>query len=392
MKVIQGQDLVNELRNLSEKVTKRLWISVPYIGSQVNVRKILGKAWFDKPSVSVKLLTDTSDLNSIDTETLQLFYERGPVRTILGLHAKIYIIDDQCIITSANLTNTAFAKRHEIGIKLDAIETKNVLIIFNDWWKQGRNINPNELNKIFSTKSKSDKENSKFLKTLYELPLDPGSFTKNLSKNFLEYERLLDDYNDFSQKYCSIQRIWPSQPIFFEVDGFLDFLYSKGATPSKKYEINNPKKLTDTEQITQIKKWGEKFKQWSKEQENNDWRLSNSKFISKQLQHKKLDALTKDEMKDILLRTNAGNSRRGNCNTIVNENKLSDVKKAINTLVNEHELPLPQRFKECSQIKGIGPSIMNELLGFCYPDKYPLINKRSNSGLKFFGYKIKAYK
>jgi hypothetical protein len=391
MKILEGQNLVNQLRTISEKVKKRLWIVVPYIGSPTTIRKILGKEWFDRPSVSVRLLTDTSDLSCIDAEALQNFYNRGQVRTILGLHAKIYIIDDQCIITSANLTNTAFSKRHEIGVLLTSNETKDVLETFNNWWKKAENISPSKLTKIFTTKNVSKEEKGIAMPKLFDLPNDPGSFIKNPSNKFLQYDRLFDDYVDFSKKYESIQRIWKSQPLFFEVDGFLDYLYSKEKTPSKKYDTAKPKKITDNEQLIQLKKWTAEFKVWASKQENNEWRVNNSKIIKENLAPNKIMSLKKEEIKQTLLCTNAGNSRRGNCNTAINENKLSDVRLAINILVNEHNLTLPQRFNTCSQIKGIGPSIMNELLGFCYPDIYPLINKRSNSGLKFFGYQIKAY-
>ena len=52
---------------------------------------------------------------------------------------------------------------------------------------------------------------------------------------------------------------------------------------------------------------------------------------------------------------------------------------------------LAARMTECNRIKGLGSSSMNEILGFAYPNKYPLINKNSNSGLRFFGYQIRAY-
>jgi phosphatidylserine/phosphatidylglycerophosphate/cardiolipin synthase-like enzyme len=95
------------------------------------IRRILGKQWFEKPSVSVRLLTDTPDLSCIDTETIQYFYERGEVKGLIGLHSKIYIVDDTCIITSANLTTAAFTKRREIGVILSPSESKNAIKTFS---------------------------------------------------------------------------------------------------------------------------------------------------------------------------------------------------------------------------------------------------------------------
>jgi len=390
MKILHGQQLVKELRNLSENVTKRLWISVPYIGSPIAIRKILGKQWFESTSVNVKLLTDTSDLSCINTESLEHFHDRGQVKTLAGLHAKIYIVDDACLVTSANLTSTAFSKRHEIGLLFSPNESKQIIDIFNGWWEKSDNVEPDQLNKFFSIKQNS-KEEIISLPIIFDLPSDPGSFLKNLSTRFLNYDRIVIDYKDFAKKYSSVQRIWKEQPLNFEVDGFLDFLYHSETAPSKDYGKINPRDLTSKKQVDEIKKWALKFKNWAKDNDNNDWRVSTSKFMKRNLSSNKIKVLTKDEIRNVLLKTNAGNSRQGNCNKIVNTNELKDVRIALDTLVNAHHLELAERFTRCNAINGIGPSIMNELLGFSYPDKYPLINKNSNCGLRFFGYQIKAY-
>jgi len=391
MKILHGQQLVNELRKLSDNVKNRIWISAPYIGNPNSIGKILGKRWFDSPSINIKLLTDVSDLSCIDTQTLQLFHNRGQVKTLLGLHAKIYIIDNTCLITSANLTSTAFSKRYEIGIICNSNQSKLTIDIFEEWWSKSKNIDPDKLNKIFKSKIDSNEEIGITLPKLNDLPHYPGRFIQNLGKSFLNYPRLLEDYRDFATKYASIQRIWNKQPLNFEVDGFLDYLYHGDMSPSKKYETTLPRNLSTTEQLKQIKEWSLSFKVWAKDRDNNEWRLNNSKFIRNKLSPSKIKKLSKDEVRDVLLNTNAGISRRGNCNTVIKENKLNDVLNSLDILVNAHNLELPERFNRCNEIKGIGPSMMNELLGFCYPEKYPLINKNSNCGLRFFGYQIKAY-
>lgn len=158
MKVLYGQDLVNELRKLTDSVTDRFWIAVPYIGNPSVVKRILGKEWFDNPSVNVKLLTDIFDLTCLDTDTIKIFYDRGQVKTLLGLHAKIYIVDDACLVTSANLTKTAFSKRHEIGMLYSSVEAKQTIRIFDEWWNKSEDIDKEKLNKIFSLKNTSKED------------------------------------------------------------------------------------------------------------------------------------------------------------------------------------------------------------------------------------------
>lgn len=394
MKVLQGQGLVTELRRLSDKVTKRLWIAVPYIGSPSTVRKILGKEWFDQPSVSIKLITDTSDLSCIDTETIQYFHNRGQVKTLRGLHAKVYIIDDNCLITSANLTNTAFSKRHEIGVLMNARETEQVIETYNSWWIKSNKVNPETLTKIFKIKTTSKEEKGVPLPQLFNLPTDPGSFIKNLSKRFLNYDRLVADYEDFAEKYSSIQRLWKDKPIYLEIDGLFNYLYHHAPkTPSKDYSLKPPRNLTEKRQLEEIKKWALSYKQWNKiEMDNNDieWRVNNSKNLKKLLDPIKAKTLNKSEIEEILSSLNSLNSYPINRTKILNNNTLSEIRKALDNLVNGSE-QLAERMNKSNSIKNLGTSSMNEILGFTNPDKYPLINKNSNSGLRFFGYQIKAY-
>jgi len=56
-----------------------------------------------------------------DLQALGLILQnKGKVYNYQGLHAKIFIFDDECsIITSANLTNNGLAKNYEYGIILD---------------------------------------------------------------------------------------------------------------------------------------------------------------------------------------------------------------------------------------------------------------------------------
>lgn len=394
MKVIQGQNLVTELRRLSDKVSSRLWVAVPYIGSPTTVRKILGKEWFDLPSVSVKLITDTSDLSCIDSKTIQYFHNRGQVKTLTGLHAKIYIVDEECLITSANLTNTAFSKRHEIGVMLDSKEAEQVIETFKVWWKKANNVKPETLTKIFKTKTASKDEKSVQLPKLFDLPTDPGSFIKNLSKRFLNYDRLVADYEDFAEKYSSIQRLWKDKPIYLEIDGLFNYLYHHAPkTPSKDFSLKPPRNLTEKKQLEEIKKWALSYKQWNNTEKNNNdigWRVNNSKNLKRLLAPIKAKTLNKSEIEEVLSSLNSLNSYPINRTKILNNNSLDDIRKALDNLVNGKE-ELAERMNKSNSIKNLGTSSMNEILGFTNPDKYPLINKNSNSGLRFFGYQIKAY-
>lgn len=398
MKFLHGQELVRQLRKCADAVTTRLWIAVPYIGSQTSLRRILGKKWFENPSVSLKVLTDTSDISNVDTETIRILHERGQVKSLTGLHAKIYIIDDSCLLTSANLTNTAFSRRHEIGVLFQSTQVKPFVDTFEEWWGKAENLKPEQLIKFFKSDHKSKEEKGVSLPTLWGLPDDPGAFSKNLAKKFLNYDRLLADYQDFARKYSSIQRLWKNKPLYFEIDGLFNYLYHHApSTPSKEYVTKKPRQLSEKQQLNEIKKWAHNYKEWNdrmrKEEWGEDdveWRLRSSKTLKDLLAPKKVGSLKKIDLETIFKRLNSLNSYPINRTKILNNNSVIEIRNALNYLVNGN-VQLAARMDECNKIKHLGTSSMNEILGFTNPDKYPLINKNSNSGLRFFGYHLKAY-
>src|ERR1017187_597930 len=179
MEILTGQALVNALRKLSDNVKERLWIAVPYIGGKVSIDKILGNNWHDD-SIEVKLLTDINSLG-IDSETLNLFLRKGNVKSLNGLHAKIYIIDDKCILATANLTNTAFAKRYEIGILCNSFQSLRITIVFEEWWTKAELVTQVNLDAFKNKPNSQTDENGYFLPELYNLPPLPKSKIENVS-------------------------------------------------------------------------------------------------------------------------------------------------------------------------------------------------------------------
>ena len=170
MKILTEQILVDEVRELADKAVKRIWLAVPYLGSFETIQRILGINWLTNHKISIKLLTDINEQNSKSVSTISAIKKRGVIRNLNGLHAKIFILDDYCIIGSANLTNTSFTKRYEASILLSANESNSAINLFNEFWKKGKPINDSELEIAARNKTKGEDEgHKKGLKTISEL-------------------------------------------------------------------------------------------------------------------------------------------------------------------------------------------------------------------------------
>lgn len=136
MKIHWGQELVDELRNRADGFRNRLWIASPYVGSWQAVQCVLGISWYARAGISVRLLTDWSDDSQyLNPDSVRRFAEKGEIKHIPGLHAKVYIVDDSVLVTSPNLTETAFPKRLEVGIFLSGGEEKEIIDLYQHWWK-----------------------------------------------------------------------------------------------------------------------------------------------------------------------------------------------------------------------------------------------------------------
>jgi phosphatidylserine/phosphatidylglycerophosphate/cardiolipin synthase-like enzyme len=100
----------------------------------------------------------------------------GDVKLLKGLHAKVYIIDDKCILTSANLTETAFFKRYEIGVLLEGAEAKEVIDIYKKWWDIGESINSDLGKELINQALLNQDSISDQLPMLWNLPIDLDCF------------------------------------------------------------------------------------------------------------------------------------------------------------------------------------------------------------------------
>jgi phosphatidylserine/phosphatidylglycerophosphate/cardiolipin synthase-like enzyme len=388
MKPLFGNELVQELRKRADAIKSRLWICVPYLGKTDAVLKILGKNWLENEAVEVRLLTDVSDMRAINSVMLKSIHERGDVKTLAGVHAKIYILDDSALITSANLTETAFSKRYEIGIFLD--DVSHLTSIFENWWMKAEKINLIDTAKIYEPAKEKDEVTAINLPKIWDLPKSPEKVTKKKSE-YTNYDRILIDFDDFAEKYQKVQRIWEDDPIYLEIDGLFNYLFHEDTAPSNDFYKLAPRVLSEAAQMKEIQKWSRKYKNWNdrKEQDDIEWRRSNVRSVQRLLSKRKIETIQQAEIEEILGCLNSMNSYAINKTRVINNNSVQNIREAFSILIYGTGT-VASRISTCEKsIKFFGKSSTNELIACFYPDKYPLVNQNSISGLRFFGYQSK---
>jgi hypothetical protein len=230
MQIETGEKLSRKLRSLAEKAQSRVWVAGPYVGGWNTVKSVLGLRWRDSDDVRFRLLTDTMNAGWLDRQTIDVMNSHGKIKHLRGLHAKIYIIDDHALITSANLTEMAFARRHEVGVFLSPQESKLVIQTFDEWWSKEAKF-PTEgwlenLKKSSHKVSGEEPGQSKPSK-LYSLPPPPPDH-ESISKPFRDYKSFVTAYREFADTYTAVgKRFFPKVPLYIETDMFFELPLSR---------------------------------------------------------------------------------------------------------------------------------------------------------------------
>lgn len=378
--VLTEKDLVNELRQHSNGVKSRLWISTPFIGSLSDIHKILGAAWKTK-GVDVRVLTDAEN-GFIKKDTFAEFEQYGEVKTLASLHAKIFLIDDWCLLTSANLTGTAFSRRYEIGTIHQ--EFQPVEQLFEKWWKMAK-----PLKAVLSSpkNAHNDYQNGTSFSKKCNLP----GYTNRQANND-NYKLTCDQYVDFIQFYkLNVTRVPALTKLKFtiyqEIDCFFNYLYHNHEnTPTK--NIQTPQSLTEAQKVKLLRKYHQYFTSYCDE-EDQRWRVERTILIQGLLKKDSILNLTIDDVRIVLNSLHCLNSYGYNKPKITKENSLSTILENWNKLLHTGIID-SDKIESCVRnLKHFGYSSARELIGWYYPKNFPMVNKNSNCGMMFFGYSVK---
>ena len=377
--ILSGQNLVNALREHCDQAKKRIWIASPYIGSFKDVQKIIGGNWI-RSHIDFRVLTDVeSGFIRNDTYTGFMASPHTEIRSLFNLHAKIYLIDDWCLLTSANLTGMAFSARHEVGQVVSGLE--QVVKLFDQWWRKAQAVSslPKSL-----PKSLADREDLPKPKRLYKLP----KYTSGASDQFL---KKCDQFKEFASLYESVtgrnqQMVREGFSLYEELDYFFNFLYHDHPDkPSK--GCNKNRSLTSREVKQEILRYFE-LMSMSYAPRSGQWRLDRRNRIRKILPFKAGDSPQKQEIKEVLDCLHCLHSYGSHKPIILAENDPRSIASAWNRLIQAPSINSQLIEEVIGEIKHFGMSSACELIAWYYPEKYPMINLNSESGMRFFGFNI----
>ena len=380
MVLLTEQQQIDVLRDKCENVTKRIWIASPYIGGIKDVQKIIGGKWL-LPSIDCRILTDV-DAGFIRQDTFDEFmHNQVDVRSLDSLHAKIYIVDDWCLVTSANLTGTAFLCRYEMGIASD--DTKEVDSTFLRWWGMA--------SAVTALKKKPQKalvdyqDGHSFKKKFKAQPYVSGKQDK--------YDAVCEKYKDFAKLYEKVtgrnqQMVADGFTLLQEVDYLFNYLYHyHPQAPSK--GLQSAKMLSNVQKVHAIRKYYKGMCAYYKNDPQH-WRLERTRIVQKHLAPNAISKLGWKQVKEVTFCLHCLSSYSINRTKFLNpqNNDLNDIKDCWYQLLHTGKIDTSKIKYVTNKLKNFGLSSIYELIGWYYPDKYPLMNGNSDCGMRLFGYDI----
>lgn len=380
MKLLTEQQQIDILREKCDNATARIWIASPYIGALKDVQKIIGGKWL-LPSVDCRILTDV-DNGFIRQDTFSEFLSnRLEIRSLDSLHAKIYIVDDWCLVTSANLTGTAFLCRFEMGIASD--DVKEIEDVYQRWW---------DMAKVVTSISKKPQ---KLL-----LDYQDGHYFKKKFKAKAyktgkqdKYEAKCEMYHDFAKEY---ERVTGRNPkmvadgftLLQEIDYLFNYLFHDHPdTPS--HHLQEARSLSKNQRENAIKKYFNDMCAWY-DDDPQSWRLERTELIKKVLSPQSIDKIKKKDIKEVVYCLHCMTSMPIIRAKFLNSdnNSTDSIKECWQKLLQPGKIDSSRIEYVNKNLRFFGLSSIYELIGWCYPDEYPLMNWNSDCGMRFFGYDV----
>lgn len=382
--ILTTQDLVDTLRQKCDQAKERIWIVSPFIGHLKGVQQIIGGQWM-KDSVDFCVITD-NETGFIRQDTFDMFSQFGEVCSLKSVHAKMYIVDDWCLITSANLTATAFSRRHEVGTVLEREAVDDAVKLFCELWDKSNLIDfvrepASSVGDLHDGKNSYKPTANLPSYTITDFKFDSYSAKCEMFKKFAEeYEQLTGRVKAMKDdKFTLLQ----------EVDFLFNYLYHEDPDkPSAK--LQSAEDLTSEERKKRIIKYHALLEEHY-DSKKHKWKKEDSDTVRKVLKKKAIKSLNREGVKDVANCIHSLKVYGFHLNNFLHSsnNKLKDIRDNWYLLLHTGE-PNAAKIKTVNKnLRSFGNSSIQELIGWFYPDKYPLINSNSIKGMRFFGYDIK---
>lgn len=128
-------ELYETIQQKSMEAKEILWVCSPYLG--LDAHEVFSQEIIKNPQADIRFVFRINDVavkrgevNPYEVQYFMEHFKNSSIRSHENFHSKIYIFDNSALITSANLTKTAFESNIEAGVLLDVTQVDEVKNFF----------------------------------------------------------------------------------------------------------------------------------------------------------------------------------------------------------------------------------------------------------------------
>jgi len=136
---LSEKELYPVVRQLSSKSEDVFWVASPYLG--LRAHQVFSHKIVDAPPKDVRFIFGLDEravgegaVNPHEIEYFQKLFDNRNIRTNSALHAKLYIFDKKALVTSANLSQTAFQRNIEVGALVEGEQVEKIKRFYVKLW------------------------------------------------------------------------------------------------------------------------------------------------------------------------------------------------------------------------------------------------------------------
>lgn len=190
-KFLSEKELYPAVKEKSAKTKDVLWVCSPYLG--YGAHEVFSEEIGRTPPGDVRFIFKLSMrpvkrgvVNPHEIEYIQKHLKGCKIKTNDIFHSKIYIFDDSAVITSANLSKTAFGKNIEAGVLLNGAQFTKAKRFFENLWKRSDPIkNLNDFKRAWRTTKGTGNKGDLRTKTKVKPHTSIQAWDENLENKWL---------------------------------------------------------------------------------------------------------------------------------------------------------------------------------------------------------------
>lgn len=375
--------LAKTLRAHCDNAKYRIWICAPFIGSKKDMLCIIGGSW-KRRDIDFRIIVDI-ETGFIQQDSFNEFINNHPnsIKSLKSLHAKVYIIDDWCLVSSANLTGTAFSKRYEIGT--DDVNLSEVVTFFNSLWENKKSRPVTSWSKGKKRSQIEFEDGDIGYERLTNLPpysAGMGKMDKYLAQ-CSRYIAFAETYENITGRYQDM--VDDGFALLQEVDYLFNYLEHVVCVSKK---LTKVQQRTESSRISLIEKYFNEISKHYKKYRNCEIRrVRSTKRVKELTSPSRINTINAEEVRAVLDTFNCfglGKDMHGHASKFISENSLDEIRFHWDALLNHGDIT-GEKVNKCCKLRHCGDSSVSELIAWRFPDKYPIMNTCSKKGLWFFG-------